>query len=358
VPYGITVDAQTNLFVADEFNDAIRELSPVGTNWVSRTIAGVPLTAGNTDGTNAGALFFRPQGILDYQGNLIIADTLNCTIRELTPAGTNWISSTIAGQAGSIGTADGANGSVQFDRPTGIAVDGGTNIYVADSLASTVRKLSFDGTNWNSSTIAGKPFRGIAANGTNQSTTFVLPWAVAADAASNVYVADETSVRKLTLTGTNYVAKTIGGNLTLTGNPPSSLDTPQGIALDTSSNMYISDTEGTAIVKLALFNGSYSPSTIAGPAMLTTGTNDGVSANIRFSFPTGIAADTRTNLYIADTDNNTIRELTLSNSAWISTTIAGQPGISGIVDGTNNAALFFHPMGDRGGYANELVYYR
>src|SRR5437667_411080 len=97
------------------------------------TIAGRAGTQGTADGTNSAARFNNPSGVaLDGAGNVYVADWNNHTIRKITPVGTNWVSSTIAGLAGSPGSAGGTNSQARFNFPIGIAVDSGVNIYVAD----------------------------------------------------------------------------------------------------------------------------------------------------------------------------------------------------------------------------------
>ena len=89
------------------------------------TLAGAAGTNGSANGTNSLARFNNPQGItVDSEGNLYVADTLNDTIRMMTPAGTNWVVSTIAGSPGMIGSNDGSNNLARFYNPEGITVDG------------------------------------------------------------------------------------------------------------------------------------------------------------------------------------------------------------------------------------------
>ena len=96
-------------------NTTIRKLTPVGTNWVSSTIAG--LTEGYSDGTNGLARFSEPKGLaLDHAGNLYVADSGNRAIRQLTPAGSNWVSSTISGVAGIPGSVDGITSAQLIDE--------------------------------------------------------------------------------------------------------------------------------------------------------------------------------------------------------------------------------------------------
>jgi len=98
------VDNNTNVYVTDLYNHTIRELKPSGTNWVVTTIAGLAGSSGSADGTNSSARFNGPYGITVYGTSVYVADTGNNTIRKLTPSGTNWVVTTIAGLAGSSGS--------------------------------------------------------------------------------------------------------------------------------------------------------------------------------------------------------------------------------------------------------------
>src|SRR5262249_18888223 len=130
---GCTVAADTNgnVYVADTGNFTIRKITPVGTNWAGTTIAGLAGHAGSADGTNSDARFALSRIAAGTDGNLYVADGGNGTIRKVTPIGTNWVVTTIAGLAGSIGDIDGTNSSATFGEPTGIAVDAAGSVYVS-----------------------------------------------------------------------------------------------------------------------------------------------------------------------------------------------------------------------------------
>ena len=123
------------------------------------TIAGKAGNSGAADGTNDAAQFYWPYGIAeDTHSNLYVADANENTIRMLTPVGTNWVVTTIAGTPGvSSGDADGTNGAAVFDIPYGIVVDANSNLFVGEYGGSTIRKITPVGTNWVVTTIAGQP---------------------------------------------------------------------------------------------------------------------------------------------------------------------------------------------------------
>ena len=103
------------------------------------TLAGAA-SIGSADGTGSAARFFEPNGVAtDSSGNVYVADTVNNTIRKITPAG---VVTTLAGLAGSGGSADGTGSAARFNYPSGVATDASGNVYVADTYNSTIRKIT------------------------------------------------------------------------------------------------------------------------------------------------------------------------------------------------------------------------
>ncbi len=314
-PQGITVDLQGNLFVADYANHTIREVSPVGTDWVVTTIAGTAGIPGNANGFNSTARFNEPVSIAaDVQGNLYVADYGNNTIRKLTPSGPNWAVTTIAGLAGNAGSTDGTNGSARFSDPSGITVDASGNLYVADTYNRTIRKLAPVGTDWVVTTIAGTAQTYGSSDGANSAAQFQAPAGITVDSLGNLYVADtlNSTIRKLTPDGTNWVVTTLAGQPENFGSTDgTNLDTqfnyPYGITVDANGNLYVADSFNYTIRKVAPEGANWVVSTLGGAA-LSPGAKDGLAANARFSSMVGIAVDTSTNLYVGDTENRTIRK--------------------------------------------------
>src|SRR6185437_14252853 len=120
-----------------------------GTRAIVTTIAGLPGIKGFRDGTNHVAAFNRPMGIaVDHHGIIHVADSLNHTIREIRPRGSNWVVKTIAGSPLSPGKEDGVRLAARFHQPVGTALDPAGNLYVADQANSTIRQLRLQDTNW------------------------------------------------------------------------------------------------------------------------------------------------------------------------------------------------------------------
>ena len=161
-PVGVAVGANGNVFVAEVGNNTIRAVKPVGTSWVVTTVAGLAGSPGSADGTNSDARFNFTSGYyvgcgpaVDSAGNVYVPDAGNHTIRKVTPVGTNWVVTTLAGLAGVYGSADGTNSDAQFYCPLGLSVDSNGSIYVADTLNDMIRKVTPVGTNWVVTTVAG-----------------------------------------------------------------------------------------------------------------------------------------------------------------------------------------------------------
>lgn len=252
-PEGIAVDAKDNLYVADTLNNTIRQLTLAGTNWSVITIGGQVGNAGSSDGTNGTAQFFAPQGIaIDAHTNLYVADTTNGTIRRMTLVNTNWVVTTIAGLAGTNGSGDGSNTLAQFSHPEGITVDAHTNLYVADTGNGTIRKIILKGTNWVVTTIAGKPGIFGTNDGVGTNAQFNLPGGLTVDASSNLFVGDtgNQTIRKLTWNGTNWVVTTIGGLPGVAGHAGgygdnSRFTNPKGISVDSLGHIFVADDGGS-----------------------------------------------------------------------------------------------------------------
>lgn len=204
-PWGVVLDAAGNLYVADTGNDTVRKISPAG---VVTTLAGTAGNVGSQDGSGSSASFNLPQGIaIDSAANLYVADTGNNTIRKLTQAG---VVSTLAGTAGNSGSSDGSGQRASFNQPNGIVVDSSGNVRITDSANQLLRSASASGV---VSTLAGNVGNAGAADGSGNKASFNQPKGIASDSANNLYVADTGNnlLRKVT-PGGQVTTLLSGGN--------------------------------------------------------------------------------------------------------------------------------------------------
>jgi hypothetical protein len=266
---------------------------------------------------------------VDASGNLYVSDTDNYVVRKISPTG---VVSLLAGQVGVTGSADGPASKALFASPSGIAVDGAGNVFVADTYNNTIRKISPAGA---VSTLAGTPGPGNDQDGVGTGAGFNEPTGLAIDASGNLFVADlgGAAIREVTPNGT--VATLIGLR------PPN--DYPTGIAVDTSGNIVVSNTAAVAsatflplvsnVIQVRAFTGVLS--TIAGQSGLS-GNTDGPGASALFNLPSGLGLDRSGNVFVADSGNNAIRMITPAGQVI---TVAGGAS-AGFADGAGvNARL-------------------
>jgi len=289
-------------------------------------------TYGFADGTGTAAQFKYPYDVaVDASGNVYVADTGNSRIRKITPSGA------VTSLAGSTyGFADGTGTAAHFSNPFGVAVDTSGNVYVTDSDNNRIRKITPSGvvtTPAGSTTVSG------FADGTGTAAKFYYPIGVAVDTTGNVYVADTNNhrIRKISPSGlvTTLAGSGAAGFADGTGTA-AQFNSPFGVAVDASGNVYVGDSDNNRIRKI-------SPSgvvtTVAGSG--ADGYIDGTGTAAQFSWPAGVAVDASGNLYVVDNSNHRIR--TISPSGVV-TTLAGS-GTNGFADGSGAAAQFSYPTG-------------
>ena len=315
------------------------------------------------DGLLAASTFSQPGGLaVDAAGNVYVADSANHVIRKIDPAG---MVSTLAGN----GTANSANGVdpalAAFDTPTGVAVDAGGNVYVADSRNNSIRKISSTGV----TTFAGGS-QG-SGDGTGTAAKFSRPTGVAVDTAGNVYVADtdNNAIRKITPAGVVttlireaqsaptgvavdrsgvvyavYSGSAFGVHPVRQITPdgvasdlfvPSGGDgfsfNPWGVAVDGAGNVYVTDRSPNRVYRIS--PGGSGTLLAGGVSMFDQ--VFGVPAT--FASLRGIVVDNAGNVLVADAGNSTIRKVSPSGEV---VTLAGS---TGLVDGTGTAARFNGP---------------
>ncbi|HTI58539.1 putative Ig domain-containing protein [Mucilaginibacter sp.] len=285
--------------------------------------SGVP---GAADGLGKAASFSYPIAIAtDASGNFYVTETVNSLVRQITPGA---VVSTFAGKAGKTGYADGQGSAALFASPSGVAVDGAGNLYIADALNNRIRKISPGGL---VSTYAGNGTAG-STNGPALQASFNNPTGLAIDASGNLYVVDQKNNMIRLVSASGIVSTFAGNGLPGNANGPAlqaSFNQPQGIAVDASGNVYVSDQNYIRKISLGMV------STFAGSG--AQGFADGPGAAASFNHPYGIAIDAEGNLFIADTGNDLVRKITPQGQV---TTAAGD-----LQDPNNTDKNFNQPTG-------------
>jgi sugar lactone lactonase YvrE len=311
-PMGVAVDGVGNAFIADAYNNTVRKITPDG---VVTTLAGTAASGDRTDGTGAAARFYSPAGVVvDGTGNVFVADSEYCTIRKITPAG---VVTTLAGTARAIGSPDGTGPAARFNTPQGLAADQAGNVFVADSGNNKIRMITPAGI---VTTLAGAAGTPGSADGTGSAARFNGPTGVAVDNDGNVFAADNGNhtIRKITPAGAvTTLAGTAGASGSVDGiGAAASFNDPQGVAVDKAGDIFVADNGNHTIRKIT---SAGIVTTFAGTAG-SFGSADGTGAAARFNYPTGVAVDGSGNLYVSDGFNHAIRKITPDG---VVTTIVG-----------------------------------
>ncbi len=304
-PLDVAVDAKGNVYVADSANSRVRLISPAG---VVTTFAGSG-KVGYADGPASAALFSPLTGVaVDKSGNVYVADNATrdphpLRVRVITPAG---VVSTLAGGS-EAGYTDGPGDKAFFRTPANLAVDTAGNVYVADTNNHRIRLIRPDGT---VSTLAGKPKGGYVsgyADGPAAEAQFNGPRSVAVDGAGNVYVTDTGNQCIRVISPAGQVTTLAGGaepGYVDGKGSEARFNYPSDIAVDAAGNLYIADTANHCIRQITPAG---AVTTLAGNGK--PGNADGPLAEAQFRAPEGVAVDGQGNVYVADTGNHRIRKI-------------------------------------------------
>ena len=345
LPGGVAVDAQGDVYIADTDNSDVEKVTPAGT---------LSIVAGNgnpgfpTPGPASSSQLFGPQGVaLDSSGDLYIADYQASELVKVTPSGTLSI---IAGNSSGSGPpTPGPASASSLGEPWGVAVDSAGDVYLADYSNQVIEKITASGT---LSIFAGTGTAGAPTPGTATASELNYPTGLAIDSQGNLYVADSVNsmIERITPSGTLSI---VAGNGTsappLPGPATSSpLDNPFGVAVDGAGDIYVSDTSNNEIEEV----------TPAGTLSILAGNGSpgvptyGPATSTTLWAPNDVASTPAGALYVADTSNNTIDLLTppapaLSAAATIAgTTTVGETLTAGQGSWTNSPVLYSYVWED------------
>jgi len=338
--YSPAVDVNGNVYFSS--GEAVYRLDPTGhlARVAGQSIAGAfplgangnacPTAADIGDGGPATSALLNSPGAVavDATGNLYIADSFSCRIRVVNMQASSITVLGVTIASGNIGTVAGSSTygmsgdtgpatSAQLNQPNGVAVDSSGNLYIADTGNSRVRKVNTTGT---ITTIAGDGTQGCIGDGAAATGAELnSPVGVAADAAGNIYIADDlgcnirvvnTQASSITVLGVTVapmaIASVAGDNVqgyNSDGIPATSaeLNLPRGVALDSSGNLYIADTGNARIREV---NTSGTINTVAGDGTAGYSGDSGPATSAEISAPFGVALDGSRDLYIADENNS------------------------------------------------------
>lgn len=296
-PYGVSTDASGNIYIADTGNSVIRKVDSSGK---ITTIAGDGMKGygGDSGPATSAALFSPYRAVADHAGNVYIADFYNNRIRKVDASGTI---TTVAGTG-----VQGYNGdsipatTAQLSNPAAIAVDGAGNLYIVDTWNHRIRKVDTSGT---IKTIAGTGVGGVLGDGGAATSAQVNePEGIALDSSGNIYIADygNSKIRKIDTFGIiNTIAGTGSTGFSGDGGPATaaSLNLPTGVAADSSGNVYIADNQNSRVRKVDT------------SGVITTFASTSTSGITKLFFPEDVAVDAQGHVLIADYNNMRVIKL-------------------------------------------------
>lgn len=282
--------------------------TPSGTTII---YSGGNTTAGGADGALASATYDTPYSICkDAAGNLYTGEKGSGKIRKISSTG---IVSTLVN-----------NNNLIIGNPLGLCADPQGNLYVADGNRNCIFKVTAAGV---VSNYAGVNNGGGLVNGAANVAEFYNPSGICIDALGNLYVADSrnNAIRKI---ASNGFVTTVAGNVNsgfVNGNGATALfDFPAGICVDANNNIFVVDANNFAVRKITPTG---AVSTLAGSG--SYGFADGLGSNAKFDNPWGICVNASGTLFVADTGNKKIRQVSQSGAV---TTVITSPSFDGITD--------------------------
>ncbi len=244
---------------------------------------------------------------------------------------------TLAGTPTVSGSNNGQGSAAKFSDPTGMVMDKNGNLFVADNQNHAIRKVTTTGL---VTTLAGTLGISGSQDGSGTTALFNNPSGITLDANGNLYVSDtgNNTIRKITANGLVSTLAGLAGEYGSTNGTGSNarFNSPLGIAINSIGTVFVADS-GNHFIRQITSLGVVT--TLAGEAEVW-GSNDGSGTNAHFNSPVGLAINAQGTLYVADANNYTIRQITPDG---VVTTLAGSPGLDGSLDGVGAAARFCRP---------------
>lgn len=350
-PSGVVCRGDGSFAIFDTYNDRVRYVDDAG---IIDTIAGIGRFSSTGDGGPAThAILVRPSAVAFGPGNIVyVADTSGNVVRRINADQTI---QTVAGTGAAGFAGDGGPGAeALLNSPSGLAVDADGNLFISDTGNQRIRVLTTDGI---IATFAGTGGYGNTGDGGPALDAQIgSPRSLTFDADGNLYLISQSTVRRIETDG---IIKSVAGSLDAgydgDGGPATAakLSSPQGIALDSLGNIYISDTGNNRVRKVGV-DGVIN--TIAGTGQAGFSGDGSPAVNARFYSPTGLTVDADGSVYVADYWNHRIRRIRpdgiIETYAGSGATGAGGGGYSG--DGgpalqaqmLNPVDVQFGPSGD------------
>jgi uncharacterized repeat protein (TIGR01451 family) len=336
-PRSPILDSQGNLYIVDAQNNRIRK---VDTSQNISTVVGngivcpQPQESCGDGGAPLSASLNIPRTVtIDPSGNLIIADSGDNRIREVTDGNITTIAGT--GPAGFSGDGGPAT-SAELNNPRGVVLDSTQNIYFVDAVNNRVRRI--DATTGDISTIAGNGVNGNAPSGCQGqgsfsgdggpaiSATLNCPLGLDIDSKGNLFVSDTQNSRIRRIDAVTQIITTVAGNGTAgfsgDGGAATSamLNNPDRISINAAGNFFISDTNNQRIRRVDGTTGIIT--TFAGNGNFGFAGDGGPAVSASFSTPTGVVVTSQGNMYVGDLLNNRIRLVLLNPNVTISSSSA------------------------------------
>jgi DNA-binding beta-propeller fold protein YncE len=310
-----------DLYLSDSGNSLVEKVTPAGQLSV---VAGDGKFGPPSPGPATGSALDQPSGLaVGPNGDLYIADPGNHVVEQVTPAGRL---SVLAGQVGLSGApVAGPAAASALAAPTGLAVDGQGDLFIADSGNNVVVEVAASGA---LSVVAGDGKQGQPSPGPAGASALDKPTGLVARPQGGLFIADSGNnvVEELSPTGELSVVAGVAGN---TGPPTvgparrSALSSPDGVAVNLAGDLFIADS-GNDVVEEVGPEGDLS--VVAGDGKQGR-PRAGPATSSRLDGPSGVAVSPSGDVYIADSGNNDIVEVTASDQLRV---VAGVPGQHGL----------------------------